>query len=171
MAKFTNSRFNPAPGALDFWNEFRKPNPYRVPLLLASTVPFGLIFYALSDTYYVTPDRPQIDYITTFDPERSDAEIIASNIANQEVKELREARDAELAQRKRDIYKALGEATGMDVEEIERRADEERAAAAAAAERESRLGRVNARPQGVAEGSSDDAAVTNQTTEDEGPAR
>ncbi len=173
MAKFANSRFNPAPGALDFWNEFRKPNPYRVPLLLASTVPFGLIFYALSDTYYVAPERPQIDYITTYDPDRSDAEIMASNIANQEVKQLREARDAELAQRKRDLYKALGEAAGMDVEEIERRAEEERAAeaAATAAERESRFGQSNALSEGVPEGGSNDNADRNPTTVDEGPAR
>jgi len=139
MGRLANSRFNPAPGALDLWNEFRKPNPYRLPLLIASSVPFALIFLALgSQTYYVPPERPTIDYITTLDPDRSDAEIMDSNIANQEVKDLREARDADLAQRKRDLYKALGAAAGMDVEEIERRADEERAAeeAAAAAERE-----------------------------------
>jgi hypothetical protein len=143
MARFANSRFNPAPGALDFWNEFRKPNPYRVPLLIAAAVPFALIFYALgSETYYVAPERPTIDYITTLDPDRSDAEIIDSNIANQEVKDLREERDAGLAQRKRDLYKALGAAAGMDVEEIERRADEERAIeeAAEAAEREEMFG-------------------------------
>ncbi|WP_337660919.1 hypothetical protein [Erythrobacter sp. Alg231-14] len=129
-----NSRFNPAPGIMDFWNEFRKPNPYRLPILIASAAPFALIFYALGwETFYVDPARPQIDYITTFDPDRTDEEIIASNIENQEVKDLREERDAELAQRKRDLYKALGAAAGMDVEEIERRADAERAAEEAAA--------------------------------------
>jgi len=128
-----NSRFNPAPGVKDFWDEFRKPNRYRWPFLFLSAMPFAVIFYWLSgETVYKTPDRPQIDYITTFDPDRSDEEIVASNQANQEVKELREARDAELAQRKRDLYKALGEVAGMDVETIEREADAERAAEEAA---------------------------------------
>ncbi len=156
MAKFANSRFNPAPGALDFWNEFRKPNPYRIPLLIAAAVPFALIFYALgSETYYVAPERPTIDYITTLDPDRSDAEIIDSNIANQEVKDLREQRDADLAQRKRDLYKALGAAAGMDVEEIERRADEERAIeeAAEAAEREELFGAGGNDPASIEESS------------------
>ncbi len=127
------SRFNPAPGIMDFWNEFKKPNPYRVPILIASAVPFTLIFYALgAQTYYGETEKPEITYITTVDPERSDEEVIASNIENQEVKDLREAREAEIEQRKRDLYKALGAATGLDVEEMERRAEEERAAEEAA---------------------------------------
>jgi len=139
----SKSRFNPKPGLLDFWNEFRKPNPYRWPMLLASMAPFGLIFFWLSgETVYKTPERPQITYITTFDPDRTDEEIIASNLANQELRELREEQEAELAQRKREMYKALGAAVGMDVDEIERRADERRAAEEAAEEanRQERLG-------------------------------
>ncbi|KEO89068.1 hypothetical protein EH31_13595 [Erythrobacter longus] len=136
-SRLANSRFNPAPGVADFWNEFRKPNPLRIPFLLASMAPFGLIFWWLSgETLYKTPERPSITYITTFDPNRSDEEIIASNIANQEVKDLREARQEALAERKRELYKALGAAAGMDVEEIDRRAREERAAEEAAREAE-----------------------------------
>jgi len=158
-----NSRFNPAPGVKDFWNEFRKPNRYRVPFLILSAAPFAVIFLWLSgETVYKTPDRPKIEYITTFDPNRSDQEIIASNRANQEVKELREARDARLAQRKRDLYKALGAATGMDVDEIERRADAERAAEEAAEEalRAEMLGRTgdeaNASPDATDSASADE---------------
>lgn len=129
----SKSRFNPKPGILDFWNEFRKPNKYRWPLLAAATVPFIMIFYALGgETVYGEPERPTIDYVTTFDPGRTDAEIMASNLANQELKELREAEDERIAQRKRDLYKALGAATGMDVEAIEKKADAERAAEEAA---------------------------------------
>ncbi|WP_299196626.1 hypothetical protein [uncultured Erythrobacter sp.] len=133
MSRLAKSRFNPAPGIVDFWTEFRKPNPYRWPILIASTAPFALIMVWLTgEKHYGTPEKPQITYVTTYDPDRSDAEIMASNIENQEVKELREAQDAELAQRKRDLYKALGAVAGMDVDEIERRADETRAAEEAA---------------------------------------
>lgn len=124
-----NSRFNPVPGVADFWNEFRKPNPYRVPILLVSMGPFALIFWWLSgETVYKDPERPSITYITTFDPNRTDAEIIASNEANQEVKDLREEAFEDLEERKRELYKALGAAAGMDVEEIDRRGREAREA-------------------------------------------
>ena len=43
------------------------------------------------------------------------------------VKELREADAKERAQRKRDMYKALGAASGMDVDAIEKRGIEQRA--------------------------------------------
>ncbi|MEE4201767.1 hypothetical protein [Erythrobacter sp.] len=129
MGRLASSRFNPKPGILDFWSEFRKPNRFRWPILALSMVPFAVIFYWLSsETAYKTPERPQITYITTFDPDRSDAEIMASNMANQEVKELREAAREDLEERKRDLYKALGAAAGMDVEEIDRRGREARAA-------------------------------------------
>jgi hypothetical protein len=126
------SRFNPTSGVVDFWQEFRKPNPYRWPILLASMIPIGVLFYWLSsETFYKDPERPEVVYITTFDPNRTDAEIIASNEANQEVKELRAAREAEVEQRKRELYMALGAATGMDVETIAAEADAKREAEAA----------------------------------------
>ncbi|GMN03795.1 hypothetical protein [Erythrobacter sp. MTPC3] len=129
------SRFNPTSGVLDFWQEFRKPNPLRWPILAASMIPFGIIFYWLGgETVYKDPERPTIAYITTFEPGRTDAEIIATNEANQEVKELREAQAERLAQRKRDLYMALGEAAGMDVDEIAAEADARRAAEEAAEE-------------------------------------
>lgn len=133
----SKSRFNPTSGVLDFWTEFRKPNPLRVPILLVSMAPFALIFYWLSgETMYGEPEKPTITYITTLQEGRSDEEIIASNLENQEVKDLREQAEADLAERKREIYKALGAAAGMDVDEIERRADANRAAEEAARQAE-----------------------------------
>ncbi|MGB3710294.1 MAG: hypothetical protein WA985_01240 [Erythrobacter sp.] len=150
-----NSRFNPAPGIKDFWTEFRKPNPYRWPLLVLSAMPFmGLLYVMSGETYYREPERPRITYITTFDPTRTDADIMASNRAHQEVKDLREADEAERAQRKRDLYKALGAAAGMDVEEIERQADEARAAEEAAQEarRDAMFGRASEDAGDVSQG-------------------
>ncbi len=129
----SNSRFNPAPGLADFWNEIRRPQPYRWPILGLSALPVTLILYwAMGTTVYKEPERPRITYITTFDPTRSDAEIIASNVANQELKDLRAAEEARIAERKREMYKALGAAAGMDVDAIERKAEAERAAEKAA---------------------------------------
>jgi hypothetical protein len=128
------SRFNPAHGMSDFWNEIRRPRPYRGLFLALSVLPVALILYAATGTtVYGEPERPKIEYITTLDPARSDAEILAENRANQEVKDLRAAAEARVEERKREVYKALGRATGMDVDEIERKAEAERAAEAAAA--------------------------------------
>ena len=141
----SRSRFNPASGLADFWNEFRKPNPYRWPILAASLVPAGLIFgWALSQTHYRDPERPKVTYITTFAEDRTIDEIIASNIENQQLKELRAAEEAEIAQTKREMYKALGAAAGMDVAAIEAKAEARRAAEEAAAEkkRAELLGRI-----------------------------
>ena len=156
-----NSRFNPAPGLRDFWSEFTRPNPYRWPILALSALPFAVIVFWLSgETVYTEPERPQIDYITTFEPNRTDAQIAASNRANQELKELREADAAARAERKRDLYKALGAATGMDVETIERESERERAAEEAAeqARRDAMFGRSAASGESAAaEGPIDDA--------------
>jgi hypothetical protein len=127
------SRFNPGPGLADFWTEFRRPNKYRWPILALSVLPVGLIMaWALDQQYYAAPERPRVTYITTLEDGRSDAEIAAENAANQEIKDLRAAEEARINGQKREMYKALGAAAGMDVEDMARKADAERAAAEAA---------------------------------------
>lgn len=166
MGRLANSRFNPKPGILDFWNEIRKPTPHRWPILFVSCLPFaGLMYYLAGETQYKTPERPQITYITSFEPDRTDEEIMASNLENQEIKELREAQREALAQRKRDLYKALGAAAGMDVDEIERRGEETRAREEAerAARLDELMGRAGAGESGDAvadatDGNSDTAS-------------
>lgn len=128
------SRFNPAGGIADFWNEIRRPHPYRWPILGLSILPVaGMLYWGFNSTVYAEPERPKVTYITTLDPARSDAEIMAENLANQQIKDLRKAEEERIAARKREMYKALGKAAGMDVEEIERKAEAERAAEEAAA--------------------------------------
>jgi len=128
------ARFNPANGIADLWHELRRPQPYRWPILGLSVLPaVGMLWWGMNSTVYAEPERPRITYITTLDAGRSDAEIMAENLANQQIKDLREAEEARIAAKKRAMYKALGRAAGMDVEAIEREAEAERAAAAAAA--------------------------------------
>ncbi|WP_017665440.1 hypothetical protein [Porphyrobacter sp. AAP82] len=130
------SRFNPVGGFADFWKEIRRPHPHRWPILIVSILPAALmIWWGASSTQYGEPERPTIEYITTLDPARSEAEIMAENRANQEIKDLRAAEEARIAEEKRRIYKEIGRASGMDVEEIERKAEAERAAEKAAADK------------------------------------
>lgn len=117
------SRFNPVGGASDFWNEFRKPQPYRLPILLVSVaIPLFGVYLLTGERYMIPLERPEVTFITSYAPGRSDAEIMASNVANQERKEAEAAYRAELEEQAREGYRALGRATGLDVDEMEREA-------------------------------------------------
>ncbi|WP_374408495.1 hypothetical protein [Pelagerythrobacter sp.] len=122
------SRLNPAEGIGDFWAYIRRPQPYRWPILGVSILMSGtLLFWVMGEKYYLPPERPRVSYITSFAPDRTDAEIIASNRENQARKEALAAEQAEREETRREIYRAFGRAAGMDVEEIEREAAQERA--------------------------------------------
>lgn len=121
------SRFNPANGVADFWSEFRKPTPYRWPVLAFSALlSLGLLYAVTKERYYYPPERPTIEYITSFEPDRSDAEIMASNVENQRQQDELAAEREAIAERKRELYRSLGRATGMDVDEMERQIAEDR---------------------------------------------
>lgn len=129
------NRFNPTGGAMDFWREFTRPNPYRWPILgLSALFTFGLLYWVTQERVYVPPPAPEVSYISTFAPGRTDAEIIASNIANQRRKERLAAEQAAREEKVRDMYRALGRASGFDVEAMEREIAAEKARAEAAAQ-------------------------------------
>ena len=113
---------NVTPGAAvrDFvllWRE----NPYRWRVLAASLALTGLMFYGfLPENERAPPPKAQITYISTFEPGRSDAEIVASNIANQKIKEQDAAIAAKHAEEVKEFYRELGRASGFDVDELER---------------------------------------------------
>lgn len=151
------SRLNPASGVADFWTLLRRPQPYRWTFITLSIVPAALaLYWGMGSTVYGEPERPKVTYISTLDPARTDAEIAAENRANQEVKDLRAAAEERIAARKREIYKGLGAAAGMDVEAIERKAEAERAAEEVAkAKRRAEIERRIAEANGTAAESPD----------------
>lgn len=123
------TRFNAAGGIADFWNEWRKPTPYRWPILAASFAMTGTMFFWLTkEEYYYPPEVPEVTYITTFAEGRTDEEIRQSNIENQRTQDERQAERERIEQRRRDLYKSIGAATGIDVEAMEAEAEAERAA-------------------------------------------
>lgn len=119
---------------LEYW---RQPTPYRWQILgFSVALTFTLMVLFIPESELKEPARPDVTYISTFEPDRTDEQIEASNIENQKRKEALEAERAARAERKREAYKALGRATGLDVEAMERQIERDRAAeeAAAAAE-------------------------------------
>lgn len=128
------ARFNPVPGLKDFWREIRRPDTHRWPALFAACGITGTLFFAFwQEGGIVLPAPPEVTYITTLDQDRPDAEIVASNIANQQRQDAIAARREEKLQRSRDIYRALGDATGIDTAEMEREIAADRARDEAAA--------------------------------------
>ena len=114
-------RISPRGAIEDLAHEWRRPNPYRWRVLGVSVAAtFALMVVMIPESERVEPQPPEITWITTFRPDRTDEEIIASNRENQARKDRlaaeAEARDLERRRRAR----ALGEAMGFDVDELER---------------------------------------------------
>lgn len=114
-------RISPRGAIEDLAHEWRRPNPYRWRVLGVSVAAtFALMVVMIPESERVEPKPPEITWITTFRPDRTDEEIIASNLENQARKDRlaaeAEARDQERRRRAR----VLGEAMGFDVDELER---------------------------------------------------
>ena len=166
-------RLNPGPGIVDFWQEFKRPNPYRWPILALSALLTGSLLFLLTDRavsfnwvvggvlaliggvalaamiaervrirlgilviaaivpaaifwqfgkerWRIPPAPPEVTYISTFEEGRSDAEIAASNAANQAVQDRLRAEQRAREEEARQAYRDLGRASGLDVDAMER---------------------------------------------------
>ncbi len=128
-------RVSPKRAVVDFAQQWQQPTPHRWPILgVALAMTFALFMLFIPASQRIVPQRPEVIYISTFADDRSEAEIIASNCENQRFRNELEARLEERAELRRDIYKALGRATFIDVDEIEQAAADEQAAAEAEAD-------------------------------------
>jgi hypothetical protein len=111
----------------------RTPRQHRWLLVILACAPpaFIVMLFNLDVLEVTRPGEPEVTYIESWPADRSIKDIVASNLARQKIEDEQEAKI-------REAYKALGRASGMDVDRIEREAEEARAAkakqAAAAAE-------------------------------------
>ncbi len=114
------SRISPRRAVSDFKDEWKKPTPHRWQILgVAMAATFAVFMLFIPESQKGDPPRPEVMYISTFDGNRTEAEIIASNCANQELKDALQARIEANEERKREIYRALGRATFIDVDSME----------------------------------------------------
>ena len=126
-------RLNPLAALGDLGSELAKPYPHRFKIMAASAVvTVGLFSVMWQEGAAGLPHPPKITYIESFAPNRSDAEIVAGNIAATKAARAAEAEQAASAERVRQIYKTLGRVSGMDVDKIEAQAKADAAAEAAA---------------------------------------
>ena len=110
-------------------------NRWRIAAASAACT-LGMFSLWWQEEAYGPQPPPKVTYITTYQPGRSDAEIMASNIDNQKLQNKLAAEQAERDERVRELYKTVGRASGMDVDKIEREARAERASREAAERQE-----------------------------------
>lgn len=124
---------DPVGAIADFRTVFQQAgkNRWRIAALAAAAT-IGLFSLMFQEEHRILPRPPQITYITSWEAGRSDAEIAASNVANQRYQDQLRAEQAKREEEVREIYKKIGRMSGMDVDEIERKAEAERAAEKAA---------------------------------------
>ena len=121
-------RFNPRGAFGDLVTYWRQPTPYRWQILaLSVAITFTGMVFLIPESERAPPRRPTVTYISTFQAGRTDAEIEASNLANQKRQdELQALRDA-AEERRKERVRALARATGIDVEAMERQIAEDKA--------------------------------------------
>lgn len=112
----------------DLINFLKTPRQHRWLLVILACLPpaFIVTLFNLDVLRVSEPGPPEIIYVESWPANRSIKEIVASNLARQKIEDEQEARI-------REAYKALGRASGMDVDRIEREAEEARAKKAAEA--------------------------------------
>jgi hypothetical protein len=124
---------SPRAAVADFVAQWRRPTEHRWLALGISVLITGVVLYVfLPESERITPRSPDIVYISTFSPDRTQEEIIASNIANQKRKDELAALEEQRAELRKDLYRELGRATGLDVDAMEAKIEEDRAAELAA---------------------------------------
>tara|TARA_E500000305_G_scaffold93816_1_gene82474 strand:+ start:327 stop:779 length:453 start_codon:yes stop_codon:yes gene_type:complete len=126
-------RVSPKRAVNDFVELWQQPTEHRWPTLgVAAAATFAIFMLFIPDSQRIEPRPPEVTYITSWAADRTDEEIIESNIANQERKDELAAIEQERAELRKDMYRALGRATFIDVDEMEAEIEAERAAEAAA---------------------------------------
>ena len=131
---------NPTGAVSDLFGVVRDAGSDRWRIGLAAAATTLLLFWLLThESWRVPPPRPKVIYINSWPASRTMAETRAFIEANQKWNDERAAEQAKSAEEARQMYKALGRATGIDVDRIEREAKadaavEARAKAALAAQ-------------------------------------
>lgn len=127
------SQVSPRRAAIDLWRVLGAPGEFRVPgVLLASAVTGSMLWVMVGQGGRALPPPPKVIYINSWRADRSDAEIIAGNIAAARKARAEAAEEERRDEDVRQMYKAVGAASGMDTDKMYKQGVLERAAEARA---------------------------------------
>ena len=132
MSYWQNINPSGAPGQLVA--AFRDAGPRRWPIAVASLLCTVGIFSMMATQNWKAERRlPKVEFITSFPADQTEAERKAFVAANQRRKEADAALQEQYDADGRHMWKAIGRASGLDVDSMEAKAEAERKAEAAAA--------------------------------------
>ncbi len=113
----------------DFRDQLGAPQPHRLRFMALAAAVTGSIFLLMFQQGVKGPPvPPEVIYFPSFLPGRTDADILKENIAATETRKRAEAEEEARQERIRKLYKALGDATGLDTEKAYREGTQEREA-------------------------------------------
>lgn len=128
-------KVSPVGAVKDLWQVLGAPTEYRFRALGLALLVTGAIFSIMwQQGGRGLPRPPEVIYFESWRADRSDAEIIAGNIEATKRAKAEAAAEEARAEDVRKMYKAVGAATGLDTEAMDRQGKAEREAAARAAE-------------------------------------
>ncbi len=140
---------SPSRAVRDVFAVLGAPSEFRWRALALAGLVTGGIFYVMVQQEGRGPPRPpEIIYFESWRDDRSDAEIVAGNVAAAKEARQAEAEQEAREERARQVYRALGKATGIDTQKMYDDGKAERAAQKQAEERKNRelLERLVAKP-------------------------
>ena len=121
MRIFNLKHVSPIEGIGGFVDQWRQPTPYRWQILgLSVALTFTMIVLLVPKTERAPPAQPDIIWINSWPENRSEKEIIASNIANQKRKDAEAALQRQKEEVRKNFYRNLARASGFDPDELAR---------------------------------------------------
>jgi hypothetical protein len=118
---FNLRNVSPIDGIGSFIEYWRQPTPYRWQILGVSVaLTFTMMVLFAPKTERAPPAKPDVIWINSWPEGRTDKEIVASNLANQKRKDADAALEAKRVEFRKEFYRKLARASGMDPDELAR---------------------------------------------------
>jgi len=133
MRMFNLRNVDPVGGFGSFVEQWKQPTPYRWQILgLSVALTFTMMVLFMPKTERAPPEKPTVIWINSWPENRSEKEILDSNLANQKRKEAAAAVEKQREEFRRQFYRKLARASGFDPDELEREYSRQSAAKPAA---------------------------------------
>jgi hypothetical protein len=121
MGMFNLRDVSPVDGIGSFIEQWKHPTPYRWQILgLSVALTFTMMVLFAPKTERAPPAKPEVIWINSWPEGRSDQEIAASNLENQKRQDANAAIEAERVEFRKQFYRKLARASGMDPDALAR---------------------------------------------------
>ena len=121
MRLFNLKNVSPIDGFGSFVEQWKQPTPYRWQILgISVALTFTMMVLFAPKTERAPPAKPNVIWINSWPENRSEQEILASNVANQKRKDAAAVVEKQREEFRKQFYRKLAKASGMDPDELAR---------------------------------------------------